>query len=152
MIAKSLDLTRRDLLGRGAAFAAAAALALSPMAADTAKAEEVEGWAPFQGALDFAAAERGIGIVIFEGRDLPYTPDQIGRGLVKGFRDRGTHAQYFTYTPPGKEVTSITYILPPDDVLGPYNLHDAMLNMPAAIEQLRISKLHEPASYRKTID
>ncbi|MEQ8693794.1 MAG: twin-arginine translocation signal domain-containing protein [Gammaproteobacteria bacterium] len=146
---RNLQISRRDLLGKGAAFAAAAALALSPLAPQTATAEEVAGWASFQGALDFAAAERGIGIVIFEGKDLPYTPDQIGRGLVKWLHERDVPARYFTHSPPGKQVTSISLIITPEDVLGPYNLHDAMVNMPQAVERLRVSQLHSPTGYTK---
>lgn len=148
----NFQISRRDLLGKGAAFAAVAALALSPMSSKTANAEEVEGWAPFQGAIEFAAAERGIGIVIYEGQDLPYSPEQIGRGLTKWLHERGVAAQYFTYSPPGKQVTSISMIITPEDVLGPYNLHDAMKNMPQAVERLRISQLHAPTGYTAALD
>ncbi|MEO1192925.1 MAG: hypothetical protein AAFY02_14285 [Pseudomonadota bacterium] len=145
-------LSRRDLLGKGAAFAAATAIALSPIASHTAKSEEIEGWAPFEGALDFAEAERGIGIVIYEGQDVPYTPDQIGEALTKWLHERGVPAQYFVHSPPGKQVTSISMIVTPEAVLGPYNLHDAMKNMPQAVERLRISQLHAPTGYTAALD
>lgn len=144
---EKLQISRRDLLRKGAAFAAVSALSLSALAADPAKAGDPDGWQAFQGALNFAAEQGGVGIVIFPGADItPYTPAGVGRGLSQGFRDRGSEAQSFFYTVPGKQVTTISYILSSADVMGPYNINEALQNLETAVEKHRIMKLHASAA------
>ena len=107
--------------------------------------ETVEGWAVIEAAREYSAGYRGIGVVIFEGRDVEYSGDKLGRAFVQAFKNLNTEAEYFT-DDLGWEVTSISFYLDRADVIGPFNFSDAAEKIPEIAEKHRIANLHPYSS------
>lgn len=103
--------------------------------------EAVPGWQVIEAAGEYAAGYNGVGVVIFMGKDVEYTADQLGRGFVKAFGNHNTKAQHFAENL-GWDVTSISFYLDRGDVIGPFNLTNALREVPAIAEKHRIANLH----------
>ena len=103
--------------------------------------ERPDGWPVIEAAREYSADYKGVAVVIFMGKDVEYTADQLGRGFVKAFGNLNTEARYFA-DDLGWDVTSISFYLDKGDAIGPFNLTNALREVPTIAEKHRIANLH----------
>lgn len=161
MIREANRLSRRDLLCRGATFAAAAMVALSPLAVGksalgedakssalgdcTWKRELCELRAASDATRSYAETKAGVGILIHLGQDIPNDyvkdADQLGRIFVQRFAELGEEARYFV-SQNDAPATGITYhvghlIVGGHDGTEVRDLQHAWDSAPQAVAQVR---------------
>ena len=127
----------RRILVFGCLFMGLTALDPQKSSAD----ETVEGWAVIEAAREYSAGYKGVGVVIYMGKDVDYTQDQLGEAFVKAFNNLETDARYFA-DDLGRNITSISFYLDEADVIGPFNFSDAAGKIPEIAEKHRIANLH----------
>lgn len=104
------------------------------------QAEDAEGFEVIRQARAYSDGWRAVGVVVYQGKDIDYSAEQVGRVFEKAFAKFSVDAQAFT-DDLGDNVTSVSFYLNSDYALGPFNATEALGEVPNIVKQHEAAQL-----------